>query len=67
MLLWLTPEVLVDRLVPELLNTFPVLDLPALEQVADLMRLLLALNHGLLANIIIHFVVLKFSVFLATA
>ena len=64
MLLWLAPEIGVDALMPELFNALPIFNLATLEQVADLMRLLSRLNHGFLADIIIHFVILKFSVFL---
>lgn len=62
--LGLTPEVRVNGLVPKLFDTFPVLDLSTLEQIANLMCLLLAFNHGFLAYVIVHLIIFKLSVFL---
>ena len=50
--LGLAPEVGVDRLVPELLDAFPVFDLASSEEVADLMCLLVC--HGFIADVVVH-------------
>ena len=56
-LLWLTPQVRVDRLVPELLNAVPVLDQTTLEDLAESVGLLV--SPGLLSNVVVEIWVVK--------
>lgn len=58
MLLWLTAQVRVHRLVPKLLNTFPVLNLTGLKDVAQLMRL--GIGDGLVTDEEVKVWVVKF-------
>ena len=59
MLLWLAPEVGVDRPVPVLLDALPITDLTSGEDVANIMCL--SILEGFVADIKIKFGVLKVS------
>ena len=54
MIVWLTPDILVDRLVPELLNSVPITDLTCLEQVSQVMGSSLLLSF--LTNEVVHLI-----------
>ena len=61
MIFGVASQVRLDRLVPELLNSFPVLDLTALEQVADIVRS--ALGKSLVSDEVVQLWVVKDSLF----
>ena len=61
-LLWLTSQIGINGFVPELLDTFPVFNLPTSEKIADLMGFLV--RHGLISDVVIHLITFKFGVFL---
>lgn len=58
-LLWLAAQIRVHGLVPELFNTFPILNLSGLENVAQLVGL--RIGNGLVADVVIKIWVVKFA------
>jgi hypothetical protein len=62
MLFWLASQIRVNRLMPELLNAFPVFDLTSTEEIADLMCLLCC--HSFLSDVIVQLIGLELRVFL---
>ena len=60
-LTWFTSDVLIDRFVPEFLNTFPIIDLTMFQQSSDIMSRLF--GYSIVPNIEVQVRVLELHLF----